>query len=410
MKSTSLKSNNKLLFTFLLFVIDIVLNASLCIINSNNINANAIVSGLYYIHFIFTPLIESTIIILSCVLIVSFMQSFVFNNKNLLIITSIIDIILGIVLFLVAGCLTNSVQSSDEPVLWIVNIIKYRCFGYSNFISFWYQIYTISTVILSISFFVFASQKIRQKKRIIIDLNYTEELTNELLNIKKSIHANEQSVLSFIRQSIGFDYYGTDFYKQTRLPINNLNHIDGSIGEFHLYAQIIKASISDLLFIFNRKIPKSDGLYTEIDLILIHPKGIFVLENKDYTRQIYGNANQHDLTIIDNNGHKKTIYNPIRQNERHVSVLAEYLKINNLFIDYNQTPIHSIVVFTDTQTDGSDKIIENIDNNNSKTKLCTSQNIGFTIKKIINETNNSVSLPTHKILELLLKLDILYKN
>lgn len=67
------------------------------------------------------------------------------------------------------------------------------------------------------------------------------------------------------------------------------------------------------------------GKTTELDLLMLHEKGIFVFESKNYSGWIFGGEAQLHWTQSLPNGQKNRFYNPIRQNRTHIKALAEYL-------------------------------------------------------------------------------------
>lgn len=67
---------------------------------------------------------------------------------------------------------------------------------------------------------------------------------------------------------------------------------------------------------------------SEIDVIMIHEKGIFVFESKNYSGWIFGSAEQKNWTQCLKGGKKYQFYNPILQNKTHINALSNYLKIS----------------------------------------------------------------------------------
>ena len=82
----------------------------------------------------------------------------------------------------------------------------------------------------------------------------------------------------------------------------------------------------DLVVLKNVYIPYQEKT-TEIDVLMIHEKGIFVFESKNYSGWIFGSADQLNWTQSLENGSKNKFYNPIRQNQTHIKALAAYLDI-----------------------------------------------------------------------------------
>lgn len=77
----------------------------------------------------------------------------------------------------------------------------------------------------------------------------------------------------------------------------------------------------------NLYIPNGDHT-TEIDLVLLHEKGIFVIESKDYSGWIFGSQNANYWLQTFRSGKKCKFYNPIRQNETHIEALSKLLKLS----------------------------------------------------------------------------------
>lgn len=206
--------------------------------------------------------------------------------------------------------------------------------------------------------------------------------------------------------SLGFEYEMSDFYKQTGIPYSRLCQRDGTLGEFEVYRKLMNEGLSGAVYVFNREIPKNDGLFTECDLIIVHTKGLVVVENKHYTTRIFGNAVDYDLSMIDHAGRKKSIYNPIKQNENHVLALKQYLSTYGLYVDDATTPVYSVVVFTAVDGDSSDDFISGINLEGVETKVCTSQNVAQTIMHLLNHTSAGAKLNSEKISEILLSLSV----
>lgn len=100
----------------------------------------------------------------------------------------------------------------------------------------------------------------------------------------------------------------------------------GQFGEFATeYALTNKNLDGELVVLKNIYVP-TQGKTTEIDLLMIHEKGIFVFESKNYSGWIFGSADQLNWTQSLQNGDKNKFYNPIRQNRTHIKALAAFLE------------------------------------------------------------------------------------
>lgn len=117
--------------------------------------------------------------------------------------------------------------------------------------------------------------------------------------------------------------------------IPGLNQITGSFGEWlaKTYSKFLPGAlvISDVL------IDGADGYTSQIDLLIVGNKGIYVVEMKMYSEaKIYGNM-QKSTWYYYKNGKKYDIYSPLRQNEKHVEYLKSFLS------SFGDVPCFSII-------------------------------------------------------------------
>lgn len=100
----------------------------------------------------------------------------------------------------------------------------------------------------------------------------------------------------------------------------------GQIGEFATEYALTNDNLDGQLVVLKNVYIPMRGKTTEIDLIMIHEKGIFVFESKNYSGWIFGSVDQLNWTQSLQNGDKNRFYNPIRQNRTHIRALAEFLE------------------------------------------------------------------------------------
>lgn len=82
------------------------------------------------------------------------------------------------------------------------------------------------------------------------------------------------------------------------------------------------------------------GKTSEIDVLLVHTKGIFVIESKNYSGWIFGSEEQRYWTQCLQNKQKNRFYNPIMQNKTHINALSKFLGID-------KDKIKSFIVFSE---------------------------------------------------------------
>ena len=71
---------------------------------------------------------------------------------------------------------------------------------------------------------------------------------------------------------------------------------------------------------------------TEIDIMMIHEKGIFVFESKNYSGWIFGQKEDQKWTQTFKNGKKYKFYNPIKQNKTHCDAICEITKVPKQYV------------------------------------------------------------------------------
>ena len=99
----------------------------------------------------------------------------------------------------------------------------------------------------------------------------------------------------------------------------------GQFGEYCIDFALTNHNLNgDFAVLRNVYVPNGTRT-TEVDLLMIHEKGIFVFESKNYSGWIFGSAEQLQWTQALKGGQKNRFYNPIRQNQSHIKALAQYL-------------------------------------------------------------------------------------
>ncbi len=107
----------------------------------------------------------------------------------------------------------------------------------------------------------------------------------------------------------------------------------GQAGETQIY-KVLERLEGQKAIIPNCYLPMRDGGTTEVDLILIHESGIYVIESKNYSGWIFGRENQkywtQSLPSYGGQTEKHQFYNPLWQNETHARCLKSLLQNNNV--------------------------------------------------------------------------------
>ncbi len=109
-------------------------------------------------------------------------------------------------------------------------------------------------------------------------------------------------------------------------------------GEALLTQTLTKHFNTEDYHLLNHITLKYGDVTTQVDHILVSRFGVFVIETKDYTGWIFGNAN-HDTWTQATYRDKFKFQNPIRQNYLHVKAVEQLLD----FVP--SSAIHSVIVF-----------------------------------------------------------------
>jgi len=114
----------------------------------------------------------------------------------------------------------------------------------------------------------------------------------------------------------------------------------GTKSERALVLKLLKYGIHPQAIFHDLYVKKGDGNYSQIDLVVATKVGILVFEVKDYSGWLFGKGNQRQWTQILAYGKEKyRFYNPVMQNNGHITALRKQLK------QFDAIPFYSIIVF-----------------------------------------------------------------
>lgn len=116
---------------------------------------------------------------------------------------------------------------------------------------------------------------------------------------------------------------------------NTSMHKKGQDGEEEI-ANILRHLPGKFLLYNNLYIPTGFEKWTEIDLVVVHEKGVFVIESKNYSGSISGEMRDQFWLKSMSSTYAQRFYNPIKQNEGHIRALKKVI---------GELPIYSIIVF-----------------------------------------------------------------
>lgn len=122
-----------------------------------------------------------------------------------------------------------------------------------------------------------------------------------------------------------------DFIK--RIP--TANELKGGFGE--QFAKYYAKLATDTLVMHDVLIDGANGYTSQIDLLMIGCRGIYVAEIKMYDEaKVYGDGNKSNWYYY-KRGKKHEIYSPLKQNKKHIEYLKTFLK------DFGNVPCFSVL-------------------------------------------------------------------
>lgn len=206
-------------------------------------------------------------------------------------------------------------------------------------ISIWLILLVIAITIGIIAIIIAVSQRYEGKT---IQSNTITSISPKRKNDKKRYRRNNK-IISIGTAIESSEYYKSEYYNETKVPYIVMARDTGKYGEYLSYHYLRDYTNLGGKFLFNTYLPMENNKTTEIDLILLYPFGIFVIESKNYSGWIFGNEKDKYWTQVLSTGkgksEKKQFYNPISQNKGHIRQLRKYIP--------EKIPIYSMIVFSE---------------------------------------------------------------
>lgn len=198
-------------------------------------------------------------------------------------------------------------------------------------------------------------------------------------------------IVIFIKENL--DYKKCAYYQVTKIPYFLIRYNTGKYGEYLTYMKLKSFEDNGAKFLFNIYIPKENGETTEIDVLMISSKGLFVFESKNYSGWIFGSETQKNwcqtLPAGRGRSHKEHFYNPIMQNRLHIKHLKAFLG--------EQIPMRSIIVFSERCT------LKNIKISSNDINVINRYNVASVVSDIYKQIENDL-LTKSDIIEIYNKL------
>ena len=115
-------------------------------------------------------------------------------------------------------------------------------------------------------------------------------------------------------------YEHTSYYKETNHSYLDVITDKGINGEYRCFKKLRYLEKEGARFLFNLYLPKDDGTTSELDILMIHCTGLYILESKSRKGKVIGDPSAYTWKQITDRG-CFDMFNPLFQNEGHVKAL-----------------------------------------------------------------------------------------
>lgn len=144
----------------------------------------------------------------------------------------------------------------------------------------------------------------------------------------------------------------------------------GTVAERRLVIKMLKMGVHPKAIFHDLYVPKKNGEFSQIDIVVATPQGLLAIEVKDYSGWLFGNEKQRYWTQILNYGKEKyRFYNPIMQNAGHLKALREQSE------QFAHLPIYNVVLFAGNCT------LKEIDYSSENTFVGYTSDISYVLKE-----------------------------
>lgn len=153
-------------------------------------------------------------------------------------------------------------------------------------------------------------------------------------------------VLGFIKQRLALKRFeASDYHKATGFTYRQVfgetsSEGKGRLGEYKVY-EALRSVPGKKRFLFNALLPLGEAT-SELDLIMLHATGIYVIESKNYGGYIRGSDDFQNWKQ-QFKGKPDFFYSPVLQNEGHVKALSKFLAGEGFKL--GTETFHSVIVF-----------------------------------------------------------------
>lgn len=145
--------------------------------------------------------------------------------------------------------------------------------------------------------------------------------------------------------ALGFFAYA--HFLKTRQNARDEKYMAAGLRGENEVAKILTEGLDNTYYLYNDVSIRSGFSRAQIDHLVVSPKGIFLLETKNWRGRLAGDENDRKwLQHVYPDQPPRALSNPVLQNRRHVAVLEKFLRSGGV----PEIPIIPMLVFTGRNT------------------------------------------------------------
>ncbi|MDD4377827.1 MAG: nuclease-related domain-containing protein [Eubacteriales bacterium] len=134
-------------------------------------------------------------------------------------------------------------------------------------------------------------------------------------------------------------YHLSPYYRATGKNFSHVKANVGEYGEYIVFNNLLRIKGKKML-LANLYVRTGKEKCTELDVVMIHTSGIYVVESKNYKGQITGYPTSRQWVQSLGRNIENRFYNPIQQNNTHIRALRRVLKCD-------ESVFRSVIAFND---------------------------------------------------------------
>ena len=123
-------------------------------------------------------------------------------------------------------------------------------------------------------------------------------------------------------------YFTSSYHAKSGISLFTVIFDKGYYGEFIMFRKVASLLGKESV-LTNVYLESKNTDFTEVDVLAVTNKAVYVLEVKNYGGYIYGSSKDQHWTQVMHKFSKHKFYNPLRQNYAHQKAVEQYLNLKS---------------------------------------------------------------------------------